>query len=172
MTTEAGRLTVRLMEAQDVVLLAREVRLGRDHIEARWIERQQGLRTIFVAELGGRFAGSVSFDERPELPRLLHLFALAVAPALHNRGIGSALIAHVEEEARRRGLDGVCLGVADGNAPARRLYERLGYRREGDSYVSRWLWRGLSGAQREVVETVYRMFKRFQDDGGGPSQVN
>ncbi len=161
MATETGQLAIRLMEARDLQPLAAETGLGGEHIDGRWIERQQGLATMFVAEFDGRFAGSVSFDERPEFPQLLHLFALAVVPALQGRGVGSALIGAVEAEARRRGLEGVYLGVADDNHRAQRLYERLGYRREGAAHESRWLWRGTGGDQREVVENVYRMFKRF-----------
>jgi ribosomal protein S18 acetylase RimI-like enzyme len=52
---------------------------------------------------------------------------LAVLEAYRGRGIGSALIAAAEAWARDLGLDELRLEVADENADARRLYERLGY---------------------------------------------
>jgi ribosomal protein S18 acetylase RimI-like enzyme len=116
---------------------------------------------MLVAAFGDELVGSVSFGERAEYPGLLHLYALAVEPASQNRGIGTALIRAVEHEARRRGLGGVYLGVANDNIAARRLYERLGYVEEGRPFVSRWTWRGADGSSRDVVELVHRLFKRF-----------
>lgn len=42
-------------------------------------------------------------------------------------GIGKSLLEHLAKLARQRRLDGLCLNVRDSN-PARRLYERAGYR--------------------------------------------
>ena len=165
MTVEPRTLTIRQLERGDLPLLAAEVGLGRDHIEGRWSEREQGLRTMFVAETDGRFAGGVSFDVRPDFPGLLHLYALAVAPPLQRGGVGTALIRAVEDESRRRGLEGVYLGVAEDNPDARRLYESLGYHGEGEPFVSRWTWRGDNGEERQVEESVYRLFKRFAARG-------
>jgi ribosomal protein S18 acetylase RimI-like enzyme len=53
---------------------------------------------------------------------------LQVAPAWRGRGIGSALVAALEELAARRGAARAEIGVTAGNARARALYERLGYR--------------------------------------------
>lgn len=135
--------------------------MGLDHVEARWREALEGQQTMLIAELEGRIAGSVSLGERPEFPGFLHLFALVVANDCQAQGIGTALIQAVEREGDERGLVGVYLGVANDNRDARRLYERLGYREEGRPFVSRWTWRGLGGEQREVVELVHRLFKRF-----------
>jgi len=164
MTIGSRSLTIRVVEEHDLEPLARWLTLGLDHIDARWAERLAGLQTMFVAELDGRLAGSVSFDVRGEFADMLHLFALGVVPSLQQRGIGKALIRRVEDEARARGLRGVWLGVADDNYDARRLYDRLGYVQEGEAYTGRWLWRGPDGEEREVVENIHRMFKRF-----GPS---
>lgn len=161
MTIETPRLTIRSLEARDLGALATELGLGLDHIEGRWAQRERGMRTMVVAEMEGRFAGAVSFEMRQEFPQFLYLFALAVVPWAQNQGVGTELIAVVEDEARRRLLAGVYLGVADDNDGARRLYERLGYRREGEPYISRWTWRGHNGVEREILENVYRMFKRF-----------
>jgi len=62
-----------------------------------------------------------------------YLLALAVDDAARGRGIGSSLIDHVEERARRRGSSRLYLDVAAKNDGARRLYERRGMTVE-----SRW----------------------------------
>lgn len=48
-------------------------------------------------------------------------------PALQSLGVGSALIAGLEDRIRRRGLRSAWLGVEVTNPRARSLYERLGY---------------------------------------------
>lgn len=54
---------------------------------------------------------------------------LWVLPAYMGRGIGRALMAHVMDEARRRGASHLCI-AADPNAAA--FYEKLGARRTGN----------------------------------------
>ncbi len=61
-------------------------------------------------------------DETPEL-------GMAVLPAYRGRGVGTALLKCLLEEARAR-YKAVCLSVSEGN-PARRLYERAGFERAG-----------------------------------------
>jgi ribosomal protein S18 acetylase RimI-like enzyme len=55
-----------------------------------------------------------------------YLLAMAVDDEMRGRGIGSALMDHVEERARRSGSSRLCLDVAVKNAGARRLYDRRG----------------------------------------------
>jgi predicted GNAT family acetyltransferase len=54
-----------------------------------------------------------------------------VAPEWRGRGIGSAAMAAVVRDALRRVAPSVSLYVNDYNAPARRVYERCGFRRAG-----------------------------------------
>ena len=157
--TNSAVFQLRLMEERDIGPLATALELSQRHIEARWQERLAGQRTMLVTEVDGETAGAVSFEERDKPSGLLHLFALAVASALQGRGIATGLIAGVEEEARRRGLRGVHLGVAVDNVRAITLYERLGYQRVGEPYDSRWIWYGPDGEEREMVERCYRMVK-------------
>jgi len=152
---------MRPLEERDLDPLSRDLGLGRDHILQRWEEHLAARDTMQIAEVGGRLAGSICVEERGELPGLLYAFALQIAPGLQNRGIGSAVMAWVEEEAARRGLAGVIFWVAEENTGARRLYERLGYEPDGLRFGKRWLCEGPDGEQREVVETVQRMLKRF-----------
>ena len=52
---------------------------------------------------------------------------MAVDLAFRKRGVGAALLARAEDEARRRGLPYMSLMVTDDNTAARELYERAGY---------------------------------------------
>ena len=55
------------------------------------------------------------------------LDGICVAPAARGLGVGAALMAAIEDEARARGYGYVRLDVIDTNWRARALYERLGY---------------------------------------------
>ena len=61
----------------------------------------------------------------------LHLEILAVFPGCQGCGIGRALIAYVEDEARRLGLDAVDLYTNEKMTENLWLYPRLGYRETG-----------------------------------------
>ncbi len=52
---------------------------------------------------------------------------MAVEPECRGAGVGAALLAAAEDEARRRGLPYMALMVTEENAVARRLYEQGGY---------------------------------------------
>lgn len=56
------------------------------------------------------------------------LDGICVAASARGRGIGSALMAGIEDQARARGYGAVRLDVIDTNWRAKALYERLGYR--------------------------------------------
>ena len=68
-------------------------------------------------------------DEVTLLPQAFVAY-MAVEPSVRKAGVGAALLAAAEDEARRRGLPYMALMVTEENAPALRLYERGGYRTE------------------------------------------
>lgn len=72
-------------------------------------------RLLTAADPGYGYLG----DDVPEL-------TIGVAPAYRGRGIGSALLAAVIEQARDRGHHAISLSVEDGNR-AQLLYERAGF---------------------------------------------
>jgi len=88
-----------------------------------------------VAWDGGRPVGDVYLSDEPPdepevrewMPGVPMLVHLEVVPARQNQGIGTALIAAAEDEARARGHQTACIGVGVANHDALRLYERLGY---------------------------------------------
>jgi ribosomal protein S18 acetylase RimI-like enzyme len=63
-----------------------------------------------------------------------HLMQIQLLPAFQGQGLGGRLIADFLDEARVAGMS-VVLGVLRAN-PARRLYERLGFRVVGQSEIS------------------------------------
>jgi len=68
-------------------------------------------------------------DEVTALPQGFVAY-MAVEPECRGSGVGAALLAAAEDEARRRGLPYIAMMVTEENAGARRLYERGGYRTE------------------------------------------
>lgn len=161
MTATSRTLTVRPMVASDVEPLAAALGWPDGGIRARWDDAERGRREMFVAEFDGRVAGSVSIKVHDHLPRHLHLFALEVAPAVQRRGIGTALIAAVEDESRRRGMCGVWLDVGVENSEARRLYERLGYVADGALVTVRYSVPNEDGTWRDIEEACHRMYRAF-----------
>jgi ribosomal-protein-alanine N-acetyltransferase len=57
----------------------------------------------------------------------LHINNLAVRGEFRGRGAGTALLDHALREGASRGAERATLEVRRSNAPARRLYERLGF---------------------------------------------
>jgi ribosomal-protein-alanine N-acetyltransferase len=79
---------------------------------------------LYVLRMDGRITGFCSFwlvlDE-------IHINNLAVLREYHGQGLGTALLSHVLEAGASRGATRATLEVRRSNAPARRLYERLGF---------------------------------------------
>jgi ribosomal protein S18 acetylase RimI-like enzyme len=69
------------------------------------------------------FFGFSTFQARP----LLNIHDLAVLPAYRGKGVGRALLAEAERQARGRGCCRLTLEVQDDNTRARSLYERFGF---------------------------------------------
>lgn len=83
------------------------------------------------------FFGYSTFRARP----LLNLHDVAVLAAHRGRGVGHALLEAAEAHAREHGCCKLTLEVQDDNTPARKLYERFGFRDVvyGNSQATRFL---------------------------------
>ncbi len=79
---------------------------------------------VFVALLAGTPIGCVFYEPAEEH---VSFSRLAVLPTYRRRGIGRALIAHVEELAQASNVTQVRLGVRIALPQLRTYYERLGY---------------------------------------------
>jgi ribosomal protein S18 acetylase RimI-like enzyme len=87
-----------------------------------------------VAELNGRLVGYIRVRPVTPLPENAHVLGvmgLAVAPGARGRGVASALLAAAEQQVRAAGARKLSLRVLSTNQTALRLYERLGFVREG-----------------------------------------
>jgi ribosomal protein S18 acetylase RimI-like enzyme len=87
-----------------------------------------------VAEVGGSVVGYVRLKAATYLPENAHVIqvqGLAVHPDARGRGIAAALLGAAEQHLRKRGTQKLSLRVLSTNGPAIRLYERLGFTREG-----------------------------------------
>lgn len=87
-----------------------------------------------VAELDGRVAGYVRLGPPTPLPENSHVLqvqGLAVDPATRRRGIAAALLTAAQQHAREMEARKLSLRVLGSNPAAIRLYEKLGFRREG-----------------------------------------
>lgn len=87
-----------------------------------------------VAELHGGVVGYVKLKPATRLPENAHVIqvqGLAVHPSARRHGVAAALLTAAERDARERGARKLTLRVLGSNAPAIRLYEKLGFAREG-----------------------------------------
>jgi ribosomal protein S18 acetylase RimI-like enzyme len=80
------------------------------------------------------FLGFSTFRAQP----LINIHDIAVSPAARGRGIGQALLAAVEAEARKLGCGKVTLEVRADNAVAMRAYEVAGF--QGTEPVPTHFW--------------------------------
>lgn len=78
--------------------------------------------TIRVIVVEGRDVGLLHVEREPAA---LFLANVQILPEFQNRGLGSAVVRRVMDEAHTAGLP-LRLQVLKSNRPARRLYERLG----------------------------------------------
>ncbi len=61
-------------------------------------------------------------------PGTWYVDLLAVPPEHRGKGLGTKLLTFADETGRKLGKRGMSVIVSDGNASARRLYDRCGYR--------------------------------------------
>lgn len=77
-----------------------------------------------LVELDGEPVGAAGLGSQD---RVAELIGMWVAPAARGRSVGALLVQAVLDRAAAAGHDRVRLDVVDGNGPARRLYERMGF---------------------------------------------
>ena len=82
-----------------------------------WLDR----RAVGVAVC---MTGFSTFTAKP----LINIHDLAVTVGCRGRGVGRLLLQAVEAKARELGCGKVTLEVREDNTPARRLYQRFGFR--------------------------------------------
>jgi len=97
----------------------------------RWLLRlmapTEGALAGFVWYEAGQLAGNVSLTRQPQ--GAWGIANVVTHPRFRRRGIARRLVVAAIDAARRRGAPRVLLQVRDDNAPARHLYESLGFHR-------------------------------------------
>jgi putative acetyltransferase len=83
---------------------------------------------FFVARRGSEALGTAALADKGEYGEVKSMF---VAEAARGLGVGAALLARVEAEARGRGLPLLMLETGNLLHAAHRLYERAGFRKRG-----------------------------------------
>lgn len=132
------RLTVRELEPTDFGEL--DWAGGAEHqralAEALQASYAGAVAVLVIALANGRLAavGAVDFRAAPDLGVLS---MLSVREDLQSLGLGTRLVAALEQRVRRAGRVRARLAVEHDNPRAAALYRRLGYR-EVDSQVESW----------------------------------
>lgn len=123
-----------LLRRMTVADLPRVMRIERAAFRHPWP------RSSFEKELGVPFSRCLVAHPRGDEARVagylvrwlvadeIHLLNVATARWARRRGLGRRLVRGLLAEARRGGARVVLLEVEEGNAPARALYESLGFR--------------------------------------------
>lgn len=104
--------------------------------DAVWAERLRNAVAsehdcVLLAEMDGAACGLVWAKADASDPRTVKLFQMWVAPEARGRGLGDALLQAAIEWARQAGAHFVKLGVAVGDTPSARLYQRAGFVDDG-----------------------------------------
>src|SRR5690606_13268479 len=81
-------------------------------------------------------------------PEEVHLLNITVAPALHGRGIGAAMLQWLLDDAARRGAGRILLEVRPSNAVAISLYETRGFARIG---IRRGYYPAADGRREDAI---------------------
>lgn len=113
----------------DALLALEEATFDSDRISrAQWRRHLDSpSATVLVGGAGRVDAAAVVFYRRGS--HRARLYSLAVGAHARGTGLGGALLAAVEADARARGCVAMHLEVRTDNAPAIALYERRGYLR-------------------------------------------
>jgi len=117
--TDEARALIQELEAELSGLYAAEQRHGYS------IERVfQPNILFFVARLDGQVVGCGGVAIEEDFAELKRMY---VRPGMRGRHVGQAILARLEEEARRRGMRRLALETGDVSHVAIRLYEGAGF---------------------------------------------
>ena len=83
---------------------------------------------VLLAEEAGRLVG---FIGAKAVASEWEIENVVVAAELHRRGIGDELLRHLIQRAQNEAASAILLEVRESNGPARRLYEKHGFREVG-----------------------------------------
>jgi ribosomal protein S18 acetylase RimI-like enzyme len=101
-----------------------------EEILSRWFRFERGITTILACRNNIRlgFAMLSEPNARCNLPDASELLGIAVATEKQGKGIGRRLLGAIDSVASDLGTKWLLLHTAVDNLPARRLYEKAGYK--------------------------------------------
>ena len=117
-------------------------------------------RRLYVCREGGAIWGAFALTEWEEgegdirwtIPgKALYLDRLGVEPARSGKGVGTQAVRQAMAQAEKRGAEVLRLFLAEGNEPAFRLYQKLGFRRAPGIYEE------AIGAQRILRQSGWEI---------------
>jgi len=113
--------------------LSREVFSIYGHYEeilSRWFMFEKGITTILACRNDIRLGFAMLSEPcaRYNLPDASELLGIAVAPEKQGKGVGRMLLSAIESVTPDLGIKWLLLHTAVDNLPARRLYEKAGYK--------------------------------------------
>lgn len=124
----------------------------RKYLDFMFARAEETGGVVFVAESDGEVVGFASLWLRVAENEAVnaageyaYLSDLVLMPEFRGRGLGYELLRTVEARAVAQGATRLKLGVLAGNDPARRLYEKFGFR-ESEVYMSKTLDAKRAGA--------------------------
>jgi GNAT superfamily N-acetyltransferase len=121
---------------ESMLPLAEAVTQWNEAAQRKLVEQAVGHAGTSILQAGKADAGWLQVEETGHAVQLRHLY---LAAEMRNRGLGTAFLAWMKERADRKRKD-LVLEVMTNN-PARRLYERLGFKpltTEGNKVTMRY----------------------------------
>jgi GNAT superfamily N-acetyltransferase len=112
--------------------LLRRYRVTRAGATASLEEALRARELVLIAADAGTVAGLAWVIRTPALDRSAYLRLLLIGAREQSRGLGAALLARAERDARASGSRHLVLLVTRTNRRARSFYERHGYAHVGD----------------------------------------
>jgi ribosomal protein S18 acetylase RimI-like enzyme len=129
---------------------------------------EKGLSILWAAELiGTGIIGQVFIQltcDRPELGDgrcRAYLYSFRIKPDYRGFGLGTKILAVVEEDLRQRGFEIITLNFAKDNPGAQRLYLRNGYKVIAHE-PGIWWYPDDNGDWHQVNEPAWRMEKQLK----------
>lgn len=127
--------------------------------------RNQGLNVLWVAEINPIGIIGQIFVQLNSIRKELsdgffsaYIFSFRIKPEFRNRGLGTAMISHVQTDLRKRKFREMTLNVAKTNEKAIRFYQRLGFTITNEER-GEWSFINHENKRQYVSEPAWRMVK-------------
>lgn len=103
--------------------------------------KEKNAYQMLAIEKNGNFAGYIATSEKELKSNFLWIIELFIEQQYQEQGIGSMLLKHVIEEAKKKNLKGLVTQTEFKNIPAQNLYKKMGFLKidnpdwqEGETY--------------------------------------